>query len=106
MKFIFRLLSMLALIIAVIAAISDMVQSLAASHVAITPLGATWYALDPISLTTAQAAVQRYLFPFIWDPMIQWVLLQPTFAVFLVLSLLFYLAGYRRPIRDDGFSTR
>lgn len=44
-------------------------------------LGEVWYALAPGSLNLAQAVVQRYISPALWDPVIIWVLGQPATAV-------------------------
>jgi hypothetical protein len=43
--------------------------------------GELWYSAHRGSLNLAQAVVQRYLHPAIWDPAITWILTQPAFAV-------------------------
>lgn len=96
MRFIFRFLSLIFLVIAVIAGVVDAIQSVAGGSLELTLLGVGWYGLSPDTLNLSQAIIQRHLHPFLWDPVMQWVLLQPASAVFAVLSLLFYLAGYRR----------
>ncbi len=104
MRFLLRVISMLALVVAVISGVVDAIKSVAASQIVITPLGADWYSLSPDTLNLTQAVVQRNVHPFIWDPIIQWILLQPTWAVFLVLSLLFYLIAWKRPRAAGRFS--
>ena len=96
MRFVLRIISLFFLVIAVIAGVVDAIQSVAAGAPDFTLLGVAWFQFSPDTLNLAQAVVQRHLHPFVWDPVIQWVLLQPTFAVFLALSLLFYILGYRR----------
>jgi hypothetical protein len=54
-------------------------------------LGQLWYALDPGSLNLLQAVIQRYLLPALWDGAVVWLLLQPAFAVALVLGALLWL---------------
>ena len=49
-----------------------------------TDLGSWWYWLDPGSLNFVQAITQRYVAPWVWDPGITWVLLQPAFAVLMI----------------------
>lgn len=44
-------------------------------------LGQLWYDLDPGSLNLAQAVVQRYLLPELWDPGIITLLQWPSWAV-------------------------
>ncbi|MEZ5810145.1 MAG: hypothetical protein R3D45_01915 [Rhizobiaceae bacterium] len=98
-RFALRLLSMIALCVAVIMAVLDGARSIAASAVTLKPLGVSWYETSPDTLNLAQAVVQRYLSPVIWDPFMIWVLNQPGFAVMAILSLLFYLLGYKRKRR-------
>ena len=54
-------------------------------------LGQLWYTVDPGSLNLLQAVVQRYLFPWLWDSAIVWVLLQPAFVVALVAGVFLWL---------------
>ena len=72
-----------ALVAAALAALgADIVASVAARSLEVTPLGLHWFEFHRASLGLAQAAVQRYLLPELWDPVIQTVLLWPTWAVF------------------------
>ncbi len=95
-RFLLRLLAMIVLCVAVIMAVLDGARSVAASVVMLKPLGQSWYETSPETLNLAQALVQRYLLPAIWDPFLIWVLNQPGFAVMAVLSLLLFIAGYKR----------
>ena len=61
-----------------------------------TPLGQYWFDFAPASLNTAQAAVQRHVAPFLWDPVIQWVLTLPVWAVAGPLGFLFVWIGEPR----------
>lgn len=101
MRFLAKLIALALLVAAVIAGTVDAVQSVAASRAVLTPLGQAWFDLSPATLGLAQAAIQRYLHPYLWDPVMQWVLIQPSFAVLAALSLAFYLLGKlrRRPKR-------
>lgn len=98
-RFLFRLLAMITLCIAVIMAVLDGARSVAASAIKLKPLGASWYETSPETINLAQAIIQRYLLPVIWDPAMIWVLNQPGFAVMGVLSLLLYIIGYKRKPR-------
>lgn len=95
-RYIFRLLAMLSLTVAVILAVIDGARSIAASELVLTPLGKSWYAASPETINLAQAIVQRYLFPAIWDPFMIWVLNQPGALVMAAIAALLYMAGYRR----------
>lgn len=62
---------------ALIALVVDGAKSIAAGSIVTTPLGQLWYDLDPASLNTAQAAIERHVHPGLWDPVILAVLLAP-----------------------------
>ena len=91
-----RILAVLALAVAVVMAVIDATRSIAASALTFTPLGESWYAVSPDTLNLAQATIQRYTLPVIWDPFIIQILTLPGWLVFLALALVFYIAGYRR----------
>lgn len=96
LAFLVRGLGVLIFAASFIALIADGIRSLASDALVLTPLGQTWFQLQPGSLNLLQAVVQRYLHPYIWDPIIVTVLLWPTFAVGGVLGILLMLAGRRR----------
>ncbi len=48
----------------------------------IVPAGEVWFTLHTASLNLVQAVVQRYLHPFIWDPLIAGFLQWPLWASF------------------------
>lgn len=100
-RFFFRFLAVISLAVAVILAVVDATRSIAASDLVLTPLGTSWFAVSPETLNLAQAMVQRYVFPALWDPVIVTILTLPGFVVFLVLALLFFMIG-RRPSRRLG----
>jgi hypothetical protein len=58
--------------------------------------GELWFRLDPDSLNLAQAVVQRYAAPVVWDPGIQTVLLWPALPTLLLPGLLLVLLCRRR----------
>lgn len=62
----------------------------------IVPLGELWFKLDAQSLNASQAAVQRHVAPWLWEPVITTVLLWPGWAVFGVPGLLLLWVGRRR----------
>jgi hypothetical protein len=68
-------------------------------------LGQLWYDLNRSSLNLVQAVVQRYLHPYLWDPIIVTVLLWWAFAVLMVLGVLI-LALSRRRTRAPTAVTR
>jgi len=70
---------------ALVALVVDATKTIAASRLTITPLGLTWYSISPSSLMRAQEFVQRqveaYIGHWLWDPVIQWILMAPTWVV-------------------------
>ena len=59
-------------------------------------LGQLWFDLNRSSLNLVQAVVQRYIHPFLWDPIIVSVLLCWASAVFIALGLLILVLSSRR----------
>ena len=104
MKFFFRFLSLVALVAAIVAGTLDSIQSVSSSSVVMDSLGNAWLNLDAESLTLAEMAAETYISADIWRPYIAPLLRQPAFMVFLVLSLLFWIIGYRRPKFAGRFS--
>lgn len=89
------ILALLFLILAIMAFGAEVLMAFRAGEYAFLPLGDVWFMIDPASLNAAQAAVQRYLLPFLWDPVIVFVLRQPVWTVPLVLAVLFFLLDLR-----------
>ena len=90
------------LIVAVVTAIRDGLSSLDQNAFVVRPLGQLWFEIDPPSLNTLQAAVERHVSSALWDPVIITVLQVPAVAVFGVLGIVFLLlsraSGRGRPI--------
>ena len=88
---------------ALVALVVDATRSIAASSISVTPLGATWFALTPTNLVNTQQFVQReveaYIGQWLWDPVIQWLLLLPTWSVLGVLGFALAYLGRRRRAR-------
>ncbi len=84
---ILRLVATAALVMALIAGVYDVVLSSRAEKAVITPLGKAWFDFDSGSLNLAQALVERYLSPGVWDPWISTVLQWPAWAVFAALAI-------------------
>ena len=95
-KIFFRILGLLTLALALITAVLDLTRSIADSAIVMTPLGQDWFNFSLSSLNLAQAIVQRYIHPAIWDPGIQSILQLPSWVVFGVLAMLFFWIGRRR----------
>ncbi len=59
-------------------------------------LGQLWFDLNRSSLNLVQAVVQRYIHPFLWDPIIVTILLCWAFAVLMVPGLVILAISGRR----------
>jgi hypothetical protein len=104
MRFLLRFASLVALVVAVIAGTIDSIQSVAASSVVLTPMGDAWKDVSPSSLATLQSLISYYIHPRLYDLAVQWLLFQPAFAVFLVISLLLWMIAYKKPPVAGRFS--
>ncbi len=103
MRFFARFISLIFLVAAVIAATLDSIQSVAVLRVTLVSLGDALLTLDQNTPTQIEQGLTNLL-PLKWLPAFQWLLAQSACAVFLVLSLVFWVLGYRRklPSIKDG----
>jgi hypothetical protein len=99
--FIIRWLGLLLLILALLALGWDINHAVQTHQFRLVAAGELWYALSPASLNGAQAGIQRYLLPYLWDPILQTVLTWPAVLVLGVPGLLLYLLARRRRYRYD-----
>lgn len=97
--FLFRCASLVALVCAVVTAVMDSIQSVSSSEVLLTSLGTAWAELHAESLGAMRAFWTLHAEAWTGSKPVEWLLAQPTFAVLLVLSLIFWMIGYRRPRR-------
>lgn len=96
MRFVARIFSLFFLVFAVIAGLVDAIQSVAAGQPILTSMMDSWAGNSPDTLALVETMFSAYLPGWVWDPGVAFVLARPAFAVFLLFSLIFYLAGYRR----------
>ena len=97
-----RIVGWLILLVAAAAAGYEVVQAFVTGEYRLVALGEHWYRLHPASLNGAQAGIQRYIAPWLWEPVITSVLLLPAWLVFaLPGGLLVWACSRRRrfPIR-------
>jgi hypothetical protein len=80
--------------------VRDLLVWVDTKHWAPIALGQLWYQLNRSGLNLMQAVVQRYIHPFLWDPIIVTVLLWWAFAVLMVLGALLLVAFRRRNARE------
>jgi len=86
---------------AMVALVVDATKSIAASTLAVTPLGLAWASINPASLMSVQQFFQQrieaYIGHWLWDPLIQSILLLPTWVILGAAGfLLTYLGRPRR----------
>lgn len=74
----------------------DVLVSIEAKRWAPIALGQLWFDLNRSSLNLTQAIVQRYIHPFLWDPVIVTLLLCWAFAVLMLLGLAILTISSRR----------
>jgi hypothetical protein len=79
--------------------VRDVLVWIDTKHWAPIALGQLWYQLNRSSLNLVQAVIQRYIHPFLWDPIIVSVLLCWAFAVLMVLGALLLVVFQRRTAR-------
>ena len=104
MKALFRLLSFLFLAAAIYVGVLDSIRSVSTSTINTLSARAAWEEMLPASLAMTQSTIAVYTHPEAW----RWIELGlsavPAFALLLILSLLFWMAGYRKPRIAGRFS--
>jgi hypothetical protein len=85
---------------ALVALVIDGTKTIAASSLTTTPLGHAWYLISPAGLMRTQEFVQRqieaYIGHWLWDPLIQWILMAPAWAIIGALGAWLVYMGRRR----------
>lgn len=102
-RFLFRLLALASLALAVIIAVMDATRSVASSAVEVTALGYLWLEYLPDSFAAVRQALQSNSLGLLWDYGIAMLLRSPAFIVFGAFAFLFYAIGHR-PRRHPRFA--
>lgn len=90
MKIIARILGLFALALTVITAVLDITRTIANSKLTMTPLGLEWFNFHVSSLNNFQVGIERkFGLPWVWENIIQNILLAPSWIVFGILTILF-----------------
>tara|TARA_Y100001936_G_scaffold66076_1_gene64992 strand:- start:22818 stop:23132 length:315 start_codon:yes stop_codon:yes gene_type:complete len=97
-----RVIGYIFLVLAVAAAGYEAWQAVANGGWKMVALGELWFKLDAQSLSVSQAGIQRYVAPWLWEPVITTILLWPGWAVFGVPGLLLVWTGRRRRRAGGG----
>jgi hypothetical protein len=88
---------------ALVALVIDATKTIAASKLTVTALGEAWAGIGMASLMAAQEFVQQSIEPavgrWLWDPLIQSILLLPVWVVLGALGFLFTWLGRRRRMK-------
>ena len=77
-----RIIGWLFVLAALVALAYEAMQALSAGGWRVIALGELWFELHAPSLNAAQAGIQRYVAPWLWEPGITTILLWPGWAVF------------------------
>jgi hypothetical protein len=73
----------------------DCAKTLDARALHITKLGEAWHAVSPDSLLLLQPAIERHVAVWLWDPVVQTILEQPTWLTLGVLGAILMVVGRR-----------
>jgi ABC-type Fe3+ transport system permease subunit len=95
-----RVIGWIALLAGASVLVRDLLVWIDTKHWAPIALGQLWYQLNRSSLNLTQAVVQRYIHPFLWDPIIVSILLSWAFAVLMLLAALLLVLFRRRARRN------
>lgn len=105
-QFASRAIGMIILALAVVLAVLDVTRSIGASRVVLTSLAESWSAVSPTTLQTAQQTLTEAPVPFLWDPLMLFVLALPSWLVAWFLAMLLLWLGQPRRRRFGRFASR
>jgi hypothetical protein len=91
-----RFLGLLLLAGAFIFLVYDGTKSLADHRIYVTPVGFVWASIHQNSLLLLQPAIERHVAVWLWNPVIQTVLEQPTWLVLGILGTVLILFGRKK----------
>ena len=77
-----RVVGWILVLVALGAAVYEVMVAVNASSWRMVALGEMWFKLHTPSLNGAQAGIQRYVAPWLWEPVITTILLWPGWLVF------------------------
>ncbi len=99
-----RIIGWVLILLAIAAAGHEIIAAVEAKSYRFMAFGELWYMLDPASLNIFQAAIQRHVWPFLWDGVIAHILLLPAWLVFAVPGILIAWLCRRRATKRDGWA--
>ncbi len=76
-----RIIGWLLVLAALVVLVADLISGFDTGHFVFKTAGEVWYEISPSTILLAQPAIQRHVAPWLWDPVIQTVLLWPAAAV-------------------------
>lgn len=95
-KAVFRFISFVFLAAAVGVGVLDSIRSVSTSSVDLLSAQDAWVKFFPASLAMAEGLVAHYIHPEAWRWVANGLSAVPAFAILLGLSLLFWMAGYKK----------
>lgn len=99
MRLVVRIVGTWLIALATILLVIDGTKSLGASHLVTTSLLDSWSTLNPSSLETVRQFLTSRFFGAILQPLFDWLIEQPGFAVLGVPGIMLVLAGRPRHTR-------
>ena len=91
--FVFKISGLFALALAVVLAVPDITRSITASEIILTPLASTWAAISPASLLASRDLVQAWAHPYLWDPVLTFVLQLSSWLICWLVAMIFLKLG-------------
>ena len=92
----FRFLSWLLLLVAMITLVSDLTRTSTGGALAFTTTFGYWKSTSPQSLAATATFVQRKLYPVLWDPVAMRLLVLPIWFLIAAFGVMFALLGRRK----------
>jgi len=104
--FLFRVIGLFVLALALVLAVLDITRSITASTIIFTSLAESWMSLSPRSLAASKEAIETWVHPFLWDPMLVFVLQLPSWLMFWFVAMFLLWLGQKRENPYGRFASR
>ena len=99
-----RIIGWALILLAIAAASLEIIGAIEANSYRFKAFGELWYMIDRASLNLFQAAIQRHVWPFLWDGVIAPVLLWPAWLVLAIPGILIAWLCRHRVTKREGWA--
>jgi hypothetical protein len=106
MKTLLRIIGFVFVALGFLIIVLDCTRTIGGGTLIYTPIAETWGTISARSLQSLQPLLDKTHLPWLWDPVVLWVLLLPTSLVSIVIGLLIIRVFRARENASIGYTAR